>query len=155
MADGEQARLVAWHHEMKSVHTRLRRALQLARDGLRGEGDPDAGRDLLLYCRGFCTALSRHHLGEDRTLFPAVAAQYPHLEPVLIKLRQDHSMIAYLLTALEQALDDGVGPAELDTHLDGIEAIMESHFRYEERELLTILAALELDADVPEALGPL
>lgn len=34
-------------------------------------------------------------------------------------------------------------------------AIMESHFRYEERRLLGPLSALELDADPPTVLGPL
>ena len=32
---------------------------------------------------------------------------------------------------------------------------MESHFRYEERQLLTVLASLDLDAAVPDMLGPL
>ncbi len=32
---------------------------------------------------------------------------------------------------------------------------MENHFRYEERQLLTALAGLELDAAVHDALGPL
>ncbi len=32
---------------------------------------------------------------------------------------------------------------------------MESHFRYEERQLLDALATLALDADVAEVLGPL
>ncbi|WP_206080166.1 hypothetical protein [Propioniciclava coleopterorum] len=38
--------------------------------------------------------------------------------------------------------------------LDGLAAIMESHFRYEERELLGILATLDLDAD-PRGARPL
>lgn len=32
---------------------------------------------------------------------------------------------------------------------------MESHFRYEERALLTVLDTLALDADVRDVLGPL
>jgi hypothetical protein len=32
---------------------------------------------------------------------------------------------------------------------------MESHFRYEERQLLTVLDSLALDADPGETLGPL
>lgn len=32
---------------------------------------------------------------------------------------------------------------------------MESHFRYEEREFLTILDALALDADPQDVFGPL
>lgn len=32
---------------------------------------------------------------------------------------------------------------------------MESHFRYEERQLLSVLETLELSADVDAVLGPL
>ncbi|TQK72161.1 hypothetical protein FBY23_3971 [Nocardioides sp. SLBN-35] len=32
---------------------------------------------------------------------------------------------------------------------------MESHFRYEERQLLGVLAGLDLPLGVPEGLGPL
>lgn len=89
------------------MHDRLREALDLTRAALDG-GAREATRDLLLFCRGFCAALAGHHEGEDRTLFPAVAA-----------------------------------------------AIMESHFRYEERQLLSVLETLRLDADPAEVLGPL
>jgi hypothetical protein len=46
-------------------------------------------------------------------------------------------------------------PAELNRHLEGVAAIMESHFRYEERQLLTVLETLALDADPHAVLGPL
>ncbi|MDQ0727279.1 hypothetical protein [Microbacterium sp. W4I20] len=36
-----------------------------------------------------------------------------------------------------------------------IAAIMESHSRYEERQLLSVLETLELDADPGRVLGPL
>jgi len=64
-------------------------------------------------------------------------------------------MIAHLLGGLQQAVDRSAAPAELDRHLEGIAAIMESHFRYEERQLLSVLETLELEADVPDVLGPL
>jgi hypothetical protein len=51
-----------------------------------------ATRDLLLFCHGFCTALTAHHEGEDRELFRALAEQHPELRETLHKLRQDHSM---------------------------------------------------------------
>jgi hypothetical protein len=66
-----------------------------------------------------------------------------------------HSMIAHLLGGLEEAVDRSAAPAELDRHLDGIAAIMESHFRYEERQLLSVLETLALDADPTAVLGPL
>jgi hypothetical protein len=74
---------------------------------------------------------------------------------VIAKLAQDHEMIAALLTQFGRALSSAAAPEELARHLDGLSAIMESHFSYEERQLLGILSALRLIAD-PDALrGPL
>ena len=141
---------------MRRVHHRLREALRVTREAL-GHGDraEPATRDLLLFCRGFCTALTGHHEGEDRELFPAIAAAHPELRDTLRHLEQDHSMIGYLLGGLQAAVDGAAGPAELDRHLEGIAAIMESHFRYEERRLLTVLERLDLEADVRSVFGPL
>ncbi|HEX5967133.1 MAG TPA: hemerythrin domain-containing protein [Intrasporangium sp.] len=156
MTDRETIRLVAWSQELRRVHARLRSALDLTRDALKnGTAGADLSSDLLLYCRGFCAALDGHHEGEDRTLFPAIEAAHPHLGPVLRKLEQDHSMIAHLLGQLRAALDRAASPGELHGHLEGVAAIMESHFRYEERQLLTVLKTLELHADATEVLGPL
>ena len=73
----------------------------------------------------------------------------------MAKLRQDHELIASLLTQFDQAVSSDAPPAELSLQLDGLAAIMESHFRYEERQLLGPLSALELDADPHTVLGPL
>jgi iron-sulfur cluster repair protein YtfE (RIC family) len=141
---------------MSCVHARLRDALEITRAAVE-QGDPAEGpaRELLLYCHGFCSALDAHHTGEDRTLFPAIAAARPDLAPVLRALEQDHSMIGHLLGALQAAVDARSSPELLAGHLEGIAAIMESHFRYEERQLLTVLDSLALDADPGETLGPL
>jgi hypothetical protein len=121
--DGK-ARLVAWSRELRGVHDRLREALGRAR---RGGAPLD---DLRLFCHGFCAALGEHHEGEDRDVFPQVAAHYPQLRDTLRALREDHAMIAALLADLAAAPPDRLGQ-----HLDGVEAIMESHFRFEERAL--------------------
>ena len=135
---------------------RLREALDLTRSAVaEGRSAEAATRDLLLYCHGFCAALNRHHRGEDHTLFPAIKAAHPELEPVLRYLTQDHSMIAHLLGGLQAAIDRAASVAELDRHLEGVAAIMESHFRYEERQLLSVLETLSLDAPPEEVLGPL
>lgn len=148
MIEHERPRLVAWAQELRAVHGRLRDALQVVQE----TADP---HDLLLFCHGFCTALTGHHEGEDRDLFPAVAAAHPELRDTLYLLQRDHSMIAHLLGGLQQAVDRAATPADLDRHLEGIAAIMESHFRYEERALTTVLAGLQLDADPREVFGPL
>jgi hemerythrin-like domain-containing protein len=141
---------------MRAVHGRLRDALSVTQSALEsGEPGQAATRDLLLFCHGFCTALTGHHEGEDRALFPAVEAAHPELRDTLQALRQDHSMIAHLITGLQAAVDRAVTPDVLARHLEGIGAIMENHFRYEERRLLSVLDTLALDADPHDVLGPL
>jgi len=150
----DQERLIAWSSELRRVHERLRDALRVARAAVAEPAHGhDGTRDLLLHCRGFCVALGDHHRGEDRSLFPAIEAAHPGLAPVLRNLTQDHSMIDHLLTALSFAVDAHASPEEIERHLDGIGAIMESHFAYEERQLLTVLDTLALAEDPRVVLG--
>jgi hemerythrin-like domain-containing protein len=153
-ASGERDRLVAWDRELRLAHGRLRDALQVARDAA-GSEEVGAGRDLLLFCHGFCVALSTHHRGEDDVLFPVLEARHPELGETIRALRQDHRMIAHLLTGLADAVASARAVDELARHLEGVAAIMESHFRYEERALDAILAHLDLDASPSRALGAL
>ncbi|GIJ26099.1 hypothetical protein Vqi01_12610 [Micromonospora qiuiae] len=156
MGEGEKTRLVAWSNELRRVHDRLREALTVTQQALAaGEPAEPATRELLLFCHGFCAALTAHHEGEDRDLFPAIAEQYPELRETLYHLRQDHSMMAQLLAGLQAAVARAAPPAELARHLEGLAAIMESHFRYEERQLLTVLDTLSLDTHPDIVLGPL
>jgi hemerythrin-like domain-containing protein len=156
VTEHETTRIIAWSRELRQVHERLREALALTRSAVAESGSGEAAiRDLLLYCHGFCAALDGHHRGEDHTLFPAIRAAHPELEPVLRYLIQDHSTIAHLLADLQAAVDRRAPAAELDRHLEGVAAIMESHFRYEERQLLSVLETLSLDAPPEEVLGPL
>ena len=147
----------AWAREMQQVHQRLREALDLARDQVEDLGvvEPPT-RDRLLYCWGFCRALGGHHRSEDDVLFPVLLAAHPDLRPVVARLVQDHSMIEHLLGGLGETLASG-GPAQATLrHLDGIGAVMESHFRYEERQLLHLLDALDgQDLEPARVLGPL
>ncbi|GAB3805319.1 hypothetical protein GCM10028798_26950 [Humibacter antri] len=155
MTEGEKTRLIAWSNELRAVHQRLRDALRVTRAAAEeGEGGP-ASRDLLLFCHGFCAALTGHHQGEDRELFPVIAAQHPELRETLRKLGQDHALIAGLVDGLQAATVGTESPDRLGSHLEGIAAIMESHFQYEERKLLTVLDVLALDADPREVFGPL
>jgi hypothetical protein len=64
-------------------------------------------------------------------------------------------MIASLLTGFDSAVRSGGSPASLALHVEGLAAIMESHFRFEERELDPLLDQLELDVDPAVVFGPL
>lgn len=156
MSQGDESRFAAWARELRAVHERLRGALRVTREAIEGDERmaEAASRELLLFCHGFCTALTAHHVAEDRTLFPAIASAHPELRDTIRKLEQDHSMIAHLLAGLQSAVDSADSPEELLRHLEGVSAIMESHFRFEERQLLVVLDALALDASVEDALGP-
>jgi len=146
--------------ELREVHTRLRAALDLALD--QTDDDPDApraapGQDPLLYCWGFCAALDGHHRSEDDALFPVLVRAHPDLAPVVEQLRQDHRMIEHLLGSLRQAVRSGASRQERRRHLEGVGAIMESHFRFEERRILPLLEELDPDGVPPAGAlyGPL
>ena len=147
--------MVAFSTQLREVHQRLRRALSLARRSIDGEVDVPAGQDLLVFCRGFCSALSGHHRSEDTALFPQILAERPELRPVVGKLLTDHNMLEHLIGEFAAALASEADPEALHRHLDGIGALMESHFGYEERQLLEVLDAVAPEGDARTLLGDL
>ncbi|WP_211234798.1 hemerythrin domain-containing protein [Glycomyces arizonensis] len=151
----ETDRLVAFSGQLRAVHRRLRRALELARQSIDGEVDLPAGLDLPVFCRGFCSALSDHHRSEDTGLFPELLAARPDLRPVVDNLMRDHNMLEHLLGEFSAALSSEAEPEALHRHLDGIGAIMESHFGYEEHQLISVLDAAALHGDPRTLLGDL
>ena len=155
MSEDEKNRLIAWNRELTAAHQRLRQALRVTRDALDARDAGSASADLVLYCHGFCGALSGHHVSEDAALFPELSARDPRLRSTIAKLVQDHEVIAALLIQFDHALTASATPDELVRHLDGLSAIMESHFSYEERQLLDTLSAFDLEADPHARFGPL
>lgn len=151
-----EKRVVAWGQELRAVHARLRDALEVAREAVDADADgPGAARDLRLFCLGFCAALTGHHRGEDRTLFEVVLAERPDLASDVAALKRDHSVLDQLLGELDRAVTSAAGREELLRHLDGIDAIMETHFRFEEKRLVPVLDAVRADLDPAEIFGPL
>ncbi|WP_043635598.1 hemerythrin domain-containing protein [Nonomuraea candida] len=143
-------RLTAFGNQLVGVHLWLREELASLREELdahlAGGARP---RDLRAHCLSFCSALDRHHTGEDDGAFPALAARFPELGPVLEELRRDHRLVEESLRRL-QALIDGLDerrgdPAKVRHEIDSLAALMETHFVYEEKR---IVAALN-DLDVP------
>ncbi|WP_211228652.1 hemerythrin domain-containing protein [Glycomyces tenuis] len=151
----ETDRMAAFGGQLRAVHQRLRQALELARRSIDGEVDIPEGLDLLVFCRGFCSALSGHHRSEDTGLFPEILAARPDLKPVVDDLVRDHNMLEHLLGEFSAALSSEADPEALHRHLDGIGAIMESHFGYEERRLIEVLDAVAPDGDPRTLLGEL
>ena len=152
-----EQRVHAWGRELRAVHQRLRDALEVAREAVVDGGRAETvSRDLRLFCLGFCTALNGHHTSEDSALFPLILERRPDLAPVIAQLKQDHSMIEHLIAGLEKAVDSGKGAEEQLRHLDGIEAVMETHFRYEEKKIIDVLDGFTDEGlDKSALLGPL
>jgi hemerythrin-like domain-containing protein len=143
--------------ELAGVHDELRRSLRQLRAELAQPGSTKPARSLQAHCAGFCAALARHHGSEDATTFPLLARQAPELAPVLAQLQADHQVIASILRRID-ALASGAGPgntAEVRDELDGLAAILESHFRWEERRVTGALNALDPAAHpAAELFGP-
>lgn len=139
-------RLAAVGNQMIEIHLWL--GVELAR--LRADlgdsptGDARPSRDLRAHCLTFCAALGRHHTGEDAGAFRVLADEVPELRPVLANLIADHEVVAGILGRIEQVLGDDrpLPTAQVRAELDGLAALLESHFRYEEKRLVTALNAL-------------
>ncbi|MFI9640234.1 hemerythrin domain-containing protein [Micromonospora sp. NPDC051925] len=164
-------RLIALGQQLVEIHLWLLDELDQLRAGLDGAppagagrppadpdgrppADPDGGppaagrlRSLRAHCLSFCSALTRHHTGEDAGAFRVLADEVPELRPVLDRLTQDHRMVDWIVRRIEALVADPPtdDPAALDRvrdELDGLGAILGSHFRYEERTLTAALDAL-------------
>ncbi|MEV0212599.1 hemerythrin domain-containing protein [Micromonospora sp. NPDC050695] len=137
-------RLAAVGNQMIEIHLWLSTELARLRDGLDHPDDPDRSRDLRAHCLTFCAALGRHHTGEDEGAFRLLADQVPELRPVIANLITDHEVVAGILHRVEDLLgtDTPMPAAQVRAELDGLAALLESHFRYEEKRLVTALNAL-------------
>ena len=141
-------RLAAWGQELVEVHDRLRDELDRLLDGL--DETSALTPELRTHCVAFCGAVGRHHTGEDRTAFPALAAQYPELRDTLDGLARDHHVVAGILQSIDAVLTSSDDLVQARSEIDGLAAILESHFRWEERAIVAALDGLtdrEVDAE--------
>lgn len=144
--DTPDGRLTAFGNQLIEVHLWLREELATLREDIdvRLSGGGRA-RDLRAHCLTFCSALNRHHTGEDGGAFPELAEHFPELRPVLDELRRDHRLVEDSLgrlQALLDGLDDDPDPVQVRTELDSLAALMETHFVYEEKRIVAALNAL-------------
>jgi hypothetical protein len=137
-------RAIALSLQLTLTHQALRDRLDALRRELRsGSASPPA--DLLEHCAGFCSALERHHTGEDEGLFPALRREFPELAPTIDKLAEDHWLIAGILRRVGELTTRAAGgadPAAVAGELDGLAAIVDSHFAFEERRVSAAIDAL-------------
>ncbi|MFJ9846484.1 hemerythrin domain-containing protein [Kitasatospora sp. NPDC101155] len=138
MASPVSGRTAALSLQLSQAHRELRRRLTDVRTGLGRRTRADD--TLLTHCLAFCTAMTHHHQGEDDGLFAALVRERPDLAPTVAKLVEDHGFIAHILARVRElaeqaAATPGTDPEAIGRELDGLAAIMESHFGYEERAI--------------------
>jgi hypothetical protein len=135
-------RATALSVQLTLTHQTLRERLRTLRRHLLSGSVPPS---VLEHCAGFCAALEEHHAGEDEGLFPALRREFPELVPTIDKLAEDHWLIAGILRRvgdLATRAAGGADPAAVVGELDGLAAIMDSHFAFEERRISTAIDAL-------------
>jgi iron-sulfur cluster repair protein YtfE (RIC family) len=148
------SRLTAFGNQLIEVHIWLREQLEDLRDNIDAyfAGRSLPPRDLQVHCLTFCSALRRHHTGEDGGAFPVIAGEYPELRKVISELKTDHNRIDWILGNLEKLLGglpadpdpDPATAARVRAELEGLSAIMETHFVYEEKKLISVLNSMDL-----------
>lgn len=121
------------------VHDWFRAELaELRRQAAAGE-TLKPGTDLRANCLAFCTALTRHHTGENVGVFPMLARQFPELTLVIDRLEREHHVVADIQQKI-QALVDGEGDTtQLVKDLDRLSDELTAHLRYEEEVLVASL----------------
>ncbi|MBB5780457.1 hemerythrin domain-containing protein [Nonomuraea jabiensis] len=140
-------RLVAFGNQLIDVHLWLREQLAALREDVEAHLAGGAlPRDLRTHCLTFCSALERHHTGEDGGAFPVLARSFPELRPVLEELRRDHRLVEDSLRRLQLLLAEAVDPVRVRGELDTVAALLETHLVYEEKRIVAALNAL----DAPE-----
>ncbi|WP_432829463.1 nitroreductase/quinone reductase family protein [Dactylosporangium sp. CA-092794] len=122
-------RIQAVGEELVRIHAMLRQDLAAVR------ADPR------LHCLAFCASLRAHHRNEDGA-FPRLERQFPHIGPVLERLRAEHADIARRIAALEQRSGAVLEQTSGAALLDRLAAELEEHFATEERELVPLLNRL-------------
>ncbi|GAA1413430.1 hypothetical protein GCM10009639_66590 [Kitasatospora putterlickiae] len=153
MASHDGDRAVALSLQLSRAHQDLRRRIA----GLRSAPDPLRPEDdtLAAHCLAFCDALTVHHQGEDEGMFAQLVRERPALAPTIAKLVEDHGLISSILSrvrelALRPAGSPGSERESIQRELDGLTAILESHFRYEERTISAALDATDPTGDWPD-----
>ncbi|WP_320783998.1 hemerythrin domain-containing protein [Streptomyces sp. CRN 30] len=141
------------------------RRLERAAAGRGPGGDPLARERVATGWQIFKAQLHIHHEGEDRDLWPRMAAGLAHRPGTLATLRDleaEHELLDPLLARVDAVLADPLAPADrAEGAVAALAACLESHLEHEEteglpyiEEALTAAQWKEFTAVQRESLGP-
>jgi len=141
---------VRFGDKLVQVHNELRswiRAIQEEIEEFLDERDkldsgektvPTLAYQLRKNCLDFCHQLHGHHVTEDERFFPALEEQFPELRPQLERMRQEHTVVADLISRIRATVSEaGDGDAEkTKKELASLVALLEDHLDYEEKYIV-------------------
>jgi hypothetical protein len=142
LASHHRDRAVAFSLQLAQAHRELRHRITRLKADLGQRRLDDSV--LVAHCLAFCAALTSHHQGEDtgragEGMFDQLLKERPDLERTVANLMEDHQLIEGLLRRVaalaDRAAEEPGGLAAVRRELDGLTAIMDSHFAYEERAI--------------------
>ncbi|MCO5970144.1 nitroreductase/quinone reductase family protein [Actinoallomurus soli] len=142
---GEQ--LVRHHEELRADLRDVRARIDDLLAGGPGRTDPTPPADLTAqlrrHCLTFCYGLHMHHTRENGA-FSAFEDEFPHLVPVIERLRAEHHVMEKALRDFEALLREGPSGDDVTrfrAELDRVVTGLEDHFAYEEANLLPAVGA--------------
>jgi hemerythrin-like domain-containing protein len=131
------------------LHNALRREVRLLPALVRGVGDYDTARSLVVaeHIDFVATILHAHHRGEDLVLWPILLDRGPEdIAPVVKVMEDHHQQIEQLSQEIGSNLPswrDGAEPtrrATLATALDRLVVVLNEHLGMEEKHILPVVA---------------
>jgi hypothetical protein len=154
-------RLAAIHAMHLRQISEVRRVLGEVAEGVRAVADlPGAVSSLTMIqnirlsgsiCGEECQMLTFHHTAEDQWIFPVLNGHNDGLTRVVERLAEEHLVIHALIERLEtSAAEVMAAPTPMNFHtlknsFDQLEAVVRSHFNYEQEELEEALGFFDVD----------
>jgi hemerythrin-like domain-containing protein len=142
--------VTAWHDE-HAYFGRLLQVLQEEVDTLYAGGTPnyELVLDIVFYLRDYSDQV--HHPREDEA-FKRLSRRSPELRPILVRLQQEHRVIAQsgdrLRELVEEAVSDTVVPrADIEAAASTYIVYYRRHIETEEKEVLPVAARELTEAD--------
>jgi hemerythrin-like domain-containing protein len=124
-----------------AAHNALRGFVAAARAAPSSDAAPSLTEQLRAHCQTVCAYLHGHHTSEDSAFFPYLAQVNPDLGPALERLRREHLVVDRILRDLDASVGaDDAG--RVREELDRLATELETHFAYEEEQIVPALNAL-------------
>jgi iron-sulfur cluster repair protein YtfE (RIC family) len=101
-------------------------------------------------CEYFCDHLSLHHAIEDERMLPVMRRQFPELQSVITRLKDEHEQVSVLILEISTAArvlrsDDADSVSRLRGNLERLATLLAGHLEFEEASLFPYFKRMTRD----------